>query len=104
MPWNGNEHPGSGSRSVRPRRLSGSGMRNGDVLDLGRHPAWLPPHRRAGSGSSSSKKARSAEISGSLRPFSLTQVSTDYRYPSALSSICLSPSIWNGFVSIGRPR
>src|SRR5260370_25034638 len=27
-PWNGNEHPGSGSRSVRPRKLSGSGERN----------------------------------------------------------------------------
>ena len=26
------------------------------------------------------------------------------RYPSALCSICFSPSIWNGFVSIGRPR
>ena len=26
------------------------------------------------------------------------------RYPNALCSICFSPSIWNGFVSIGRPR
>ena len=26
------------------------------------------------------------------------------RYPNTLCNICFSPSIWNGFVSIGRPR
>jgi hypothetical protein len=44
--------------------------------------------------------------SGSInrRPFPRAEGATDYRYPNALCSICLSPSIWNGFISLGRSR
>jgi hypothetical protein len=57
-----------------------------------------------------SKKQSDAREARPLRPFPLPRCPhtrkelLTNRYPSALCSICFRPSIWNGFVSIGRPR
>jgi hypothetical protein len=58
---------------------------------------------------SPSEKQRSAGRQGLCTPFPFPVSHTrkellTNRYPSALCSICFRPSIWNGFVNIGRPR
>ena len=47
------------------------------------------------------------QVSAPLSPSQLSHTRKELltnRYPNALCSICFSPSIWNGFVSIGQPR
>ena len=69
---------------------------------------WLDATNMWNSNGVAPLKSKGAQ--GDSAPLSPSQVShtrkelLTNRYPNALCSICFSPSIWNGFVSIGRPR
>jgi hypothetical protein len=71
---------------------------------------WLDATNTWNSNGVAPLKSKGRRKARPLHPFPLPRCPHTWeelltnRYPSALCSICFSPSIWNGFVSIGRPR
>ena len=68
---------------------------------------WLDATNMWNSNCVAPLKSKGAQGGQATAPLSPSQVSKELltnRYPSGLCSICFSPSIWNSFVSIGRPR